>query len=162
MLLSFCLIFWQFQPGFAYKSVAYKKKACKKRHQKDGNWRRCISLMLTFNKFHTFFWCFHEFELVNGDWVICFFRLSTYFLTTSRCLQIFFKISVVLQLYLKKTPTQVLFYEYCKIFKNTLFCRTLVWPLLNYWNINPGSASDEWVLPSYRNQWNLYEGNTGT
>ena len=28
MLLSFCLIFWQFQPGVAYESVAYKKKAC--------------------------------------------------------------------------------------------------------------------------------------
>ena len=24
-LLRFCLIFWQFQPGAAYKSVAYKK-----------------------------------------------------------------------------------------------------------------------------------------
>ena len=28
VLLSFCLIFCKFQPGVAYKSVAYKKKAC--------------------------------------------------------------------------------------------------------------------------------------
>ena len=26
MLLSFCLIFCQFQPGIAYKSVSYKKR----------------------------------------------------------------------------------------------------------------------------------------
>ena len=35
VLLSFCLIFWQFQPGVAYKNVAYKK-ACKSRN-KTGN-----------------------------------------------------------------------------------------------------------------------------
>ena len=28
VLLSICLIFCQFQPGVAYKKVAYKKRAC--------------------------------------------------------------------------------------------------------------------------------------
>ena len=32
VLLKNCLFFGRFQPGVAYKSVAYKKKACKQNH----------------------------------------------------------------------------------------------------------------------------------
>ena len=35
-----------------------------------------------------------------------------------------------LQLYLKETPTQLYFYEICKIFKNTFFKEHIRWLLL--------------------------------
>ena len=37
VLLSFCLSFWQFEPGVAYKSVAYKK-ACSLLHLSTSLW----------------------------------------------------------------------------------------------------------------------------
>ena len=44
VLLSFCLIFCQFQPGVAYESVAYKKKHV----SSNCNWKK-YTLMLTLN-----------------------------------------------------------------------------------------------------------------
>ena len=44
VLLSFCLTFWQFQPGVAYKSVAYKKR----RVMKESVPKRIKIKLLTF------------------------------------------------------------------------------------------------------------------
>ena len=51
MLLSICLNFYQFQPGVAYKSVAYKKKRVPKIVEKHAHQNQATNTEINNNQY---------------------------------------------------------------------------------------------------------------